>query len=279
MMKKFLVIMLIALTTAYFAYAETFRQGDERFTFNAANTASKTAAYTVTATDSQVNVTCSTADIVITLPTVASTRAAGSKTYKILKSDATAYAVIVTPATGDTIGGESTRYIITQNDYVVISPGNGDDWQVAFESPIIKEDYEVGTVTFRPTRVVKSLTAARTLSASACGGDFLLAASTTAFATTLPAPSSGCGLDFVVKTISATATDYTIVTGSSANIMYGSIANASSSSVYTSAADTITLTGNKHSIGDWIKVLSDGTNWYVSGKSASSTGSTITQGS
>ena len=156
-MKNLLLVMLILLTTCYFVYAETFRQGGERFTFNPANTTSKTAAYTVTASDSQVNVTCSTADIVITLPTVASSRAAGSKTYKILKSDATSFAVVITPATGDTIGGESTRYLITQNDYIVISQGNGNDWQVAFESPVIKEDYELGSVTFSGRSNVKAL--------------------------------------------------------------------------------------------------------------------------
>jgi hypothetical protein len=155
-MKKLTIILLTLLLTFAFVTdvgAETFRQGSVRNTFNPVASTTQTSAYTVTSSDSLVNVTCSSADIVITLPTITSLRSSfGNKNFKILKTDATAYAVIVTPGTNDTIGGESTRYILTQNAYVVISMGSddgtgtgGSDWEVIYESPYTVEDYESGT--------------------------------------------------------------------------------------------------------------------------------------
>jgi hypothetical protein len=157
-MKKLTIIILTLLLTFAFVMdvsGETFRQGDVRKAFNPVASTTKTSAYTVTSSDSLVNVTCSSADIVITLPTLTSLRSTfGNKTYKILKTDATAYNVIVTPGTNDTIGGESTRYINAQNAYVVISMGSDDgtgtgggNWEVLFESAYVVEDYEAGTVT------------------------------------------------------------------------------------------------------------------------------------
>ena len=148
-MKKILSMILIVLflMASVSAYTETIRQGDVRISFNPSNIVTKTAAYTVTSSDSLVKVTATSANTVITLPTVSSTRDAGTKAYKIQKTDATVFAVVVTPASGDTIGRESTRYIMGQNDYIIISPGSGSDWAVAFESPYMKEDYEAGTIT------------------------------------------------------------------------------------------------------------------------------------
>ena len=148
-MKKLQIItsLLLVLLLAGLSYGETFRQGDPRITFHPSNIVAKTAAYTLTSSDSEVDVTCSSANITITLPTVASTRP-GTMVYKIKKADATAYKVIVTPASGDTIGGESTRYITYQNAYVVISTGAGKDWDVDYESPYTVEDYEAGTLAF-----------------------------------------------------------------------------------------------------------------------------------
>lgn len=144
-MRKIFSMVLVLMFIASFSFAETIRQGGERFSFNPSSIVTKTAAYTVTSSDSLVKVTCSSANIVITLPTVASARP-GTKAYKIQKTDALIYAVVVTPASGDTVGGESTRYIMGQNDYIVISPGSGNDWNIAFESSYVKEDYELGTI-------------------------------------------------------------------------------------------------------------------------------------
>ena len=267
-MKKVFSIMFIVLLIGY-AYAETIRQGDVRFSFNPSNIVAKTAAYTVTASDSLVKVTCSTAAVVVTLPTVASTRP-GVKSYKILKTDATKFAVVVTPATGDTIGGESTRYLVHQNDYVVFSTGNGNDWQVAFESPLIKEDYEIGTVTFNKRSNVLPVNTTSTLSATACGSVITMSSVSSSVPITLPALTSGCDLTFVKATSTAKYL-FSVATPSTANTIYGSSVSASSSN-YIAAADTITFTSSTSLLGDGIKVFSDGTNWYASGMHASPTG-------
>lgn len=132
------------------AQSATYRLGaDTPMSFNPTRQVTKTAAYTVTTSDSLINVTTSGADIVITLPSISSTRSANaSSAFKILKTDATAYKVVVTPASGDTVGGESTRYVVNQNDFVIISKGPGRDWNVDFESPYTQEDHEAGTLSF-----------------------------------------------------------------------------------------------------------------------------------
>lgn len=148
-MKKLIAIvmggcLLTALLTA--SYADTSRLGGKNISFNPLRVVAKTAAYTVTTSDGEVDVTCTSANIAITLPAI-SGLGPGKYAFKIKKADSTAYSVIVTPATGDTVGGESTRYITKQNDYVVVTSGPGSDWTVSFESPLVAEDYEAGTVT------------------------------------------------------------------------------------------------------------------------------------
>lgn len=137
-------LMLVGST----AFATTSRLGSDTYNFNPSRLVVKTAAYTVTTSDSQVNVTCSSANITITLPSVSDCMAGQICQFKILKTDATDYKVVVTPGSGDTVGGESTRYLVTQNAYMVIHAGPGRDWSVDFESPYTVEDYEAGTVNF-----------------------------------------------------------------------------------------------------------------------------------
>lgn len=143
-MKKILLVLVAMLVITTMAYAATRRLGSDAVTFNPTNVVAKTAAYTLTSTDSEVRVTCSSANIAITLPTIASL-SPGTQTYKIVKSDSTAYAVIVTAGTGDTVGGEAQRYILAQNAYMIISKGANNDWHVAYESPYLAEDHSAGT--------------------------------------------------------------------------------------------------------------------------------------
>ena len=152
MKRVFFVLVALVLVFSSLASAETFRQGDDRISFNQSESTRKTSAYTITSSDSLVNVVTSSADIVITLPSLSSL-GSGSKTYKIFKTDSTAYRVIVTPATGNTIGGESTRDLTYQNAYMVVSTpiGSSSDWRVDFESPYVVEDYESATVTINAT--------------------------------------------------------------------------------------------------------------------------------
>jgi hypothetical protein len=285
-LKIFMVIALVMVMLAPgLTIAETFRQGDERILYNPLNVATKTAAYTLTSTDDLVNFTASSANLVATLPTVTSLRPS-SKSFKILKTDNTAYSIIVTPGTNDTIGGESTRYLTYQNAYIVIRSGpknssGGYDWIVDFESPYSAEDYELGTVVNYNTQTyanTEDVTAANTITASECGKTFLLN-SATEFASTLPTISgvrSGCTYDFIVKAAPSGA-DYTVITGNSLeNKMQGSIYNGAG--VQTQAAgDTVTFADGVSVIGDRLSIVSDGTWWYVTGFCGAATGCTYTQ--
>lgn len=116
--------------------------------FNHIKALTKTTAYTVTTSDggALINGDTTAAGFTITLPSISSVAASGqSMALKIIKTDATVNVLTVTPATGDTIGGESTRKIVNQNGYMVIRSAGGKDWAVDFESPYIVEDHEAGS--------------------------------------------------------------------------------------------------------------------------------------
>jgi hypothetical protein len=148
-MKKstLLAVLLIALLMIGVSFSETIRQGGDRYTFSPSAMVTKTANYTVTSADSEIQVNATSGAVTITLPSVSSSMVGGTKAYKIKKTDASTNVVTVTPATDNTIGGESTRKLLYQNAYMVISTGPGNDWHVDFESPYIQEDYEAGTIT------------------------------------------------------------------------------------------------------------------------------------
>lgn len=148
-----LLLCLLVLVIGFsLVSAQTYRLGGDSLTFSPSTVVSKTAAYTVTSSDSEVQVDATSAAVTITLPSVSSATTGGTKSYKIKKTDNSLNAVTVTPATGDTIGGESTRVLTSQNDYVVISTSSNNNWKVAFESPLLAEDYATGTINI-PTSI------------------------------------------------------------------------------------------------------------------------------
>ena len=70
-MKYLRSIMTVVLAMMLFiglAYAETARLGSDRSTFNPTRSVTKTAAYTLTTSDSEVKFTAASANIVATLP-------------------------------------------------------------------------------------------------------------------------------------------------------------------------------------------------------------------
>lgn len=113
---------------------------------------------------------------------------------------------------------------------------------------------------------VETLTAAKTVSAAETGTKFILNLAG-GIAVTLPAPAEGLNYEFVVGALEPTSS-HTILTYGSANIIEGQVGSAedAAGSVATAAdSDTITLVANKAIHGDYVKIFSDGTNWYVSG--------------
>lgn len=124
----------------------------------------------------------------------------------------------------------------------------------------------------------KSLTptAAVALTAAQSGMEIFLNASA-GFAITLPAPAAGLKYRFTVGAAFA-STNFTIVTASSANIIFGA-AVVAGETVAASEEDTISFVATAELPGDWVEVWSDGTNWYVSGHGVTSGSITFTQAS
>lgn len=113
------------------------------------------------------------------------------------------------------------------------------------------------------TPEVVELSSATTLTAAQSGSIVALTGSI-GFAVTLPAPAAGLNYLFVVQDLFGT-TDW-VITSASAN-MYGTVMELSTVQAV-AGATTINLELAADTVGDWIEVYSDGTNWYVRGAMA-----------
>jgi hypothetical protein len=125
---------------------------------------------------------------------------------------------------------------------------------------------------------MKKLTAASTLTERDNGTTFFLT-STTEFATTLPAPFLGANFTFIVAAAPSGAS-YTVVTGSSANVIKGlqnSVAGDAGDNG--TADDTITFVDGQAVAGDKVELVSDGTSWFAYAISKVAAGITFTQAS
>lgn len=116
---------------------------------------------------------------------------------------------------------------------------------------------------------VEDTTATNTLTAEESGKVILLN-SETEFATTLPAPAVGLNFKFIIKAAPVGA-NYTIATNGGDNVIQG-LAVVNGASVAAADEDTITFTASAAVAGDWCELVSDGTNWYVSGQAVAATG-------
>jgi hypothetical protein len=116
-------------------------------------------------------------------------------------------------------------------------------------------------------------TAAVTLGAGDSGKTIMLNAAE-GFAITLPAPVAGLKYKFLVAAAFAT-TNFTVVTDSGDNVIQG---GAIVNSVFVPAAneDTINFVATAETIGDYVVIESDGTNWLAEGVGAASGAITFT---
>jgi len=118
-------------------------------------------------------------------------------------------------------------------------------------------------------KVYKAITADTTLTKADCGK--IISLDAIGEVITLPAPSAGLNYEFECNTTTATS-DWTIVaTGA---IIYGS-AQVAGAVVAASAETTITLVVAKFLPGDWVRLRSDGTKWYVEGSVVTTAGCTF----
>lgn len=119
-----------------------------------------------------------------------------------------------------------------------------------------------------------------TLTVGQSGTTFFLN-STGVGAIVLPAVSTAAGVEyrFIVKDSTA---DCTVTTGNThEDVMYGSVVlgvtgvDDTAQEIPASAEDTITF-DTTAVVGDWLRLCSDGTNWYISGYTAAAAGIAFT---
>lgn len=124
------------------------------------------------------------------------------------------------------------------------------------------------------------VTTTNPIAASENGKTFFLN-SATGFVSTLPAPALGLRFKFVIGATPPTSGNHTIVTTTSANIIFGVCAVATEDDVGAIAADedTISFVASTALKGDWAEVVSDGTNYYVTGNATVAEALTTTQAS
>lgn len=118
---------------------------------------------------------------------------------------------------------------------------------------------------------ITTVTGATTLTAADSDGVFVLAAAAGA-AITLPAAARGVKYKFITGLAFAT-TDWTIV-APDATIQGTVIVNGAS--VLGANEDTITFAASAENVGDYVELVSDGTNWYVSGVGSAASSITLT---
>jgi len=116
-----------------------------------------------------------------------------------------------------------------------------------------------------PSDGIEDVTATNAITAAESGKTFFLN-SATEFVSTLPAPAAGLNYTFIVKAAPSGA-NYTVVTNGGADIMIGMVTCATADDLgqADANADVITFVGGQSVVGDWVRVVSDGTSWYFSG--------------
>ena len=122
------------------------------------------------------------------------------------------------------------------------------------------------------------LTTTRQVLAEESGKTFYLG-STTAFVTTLPAPSLGLKYTFIVKSAPG-ASAHTVVTAASANIIVSNQNSvAGDAGDFGTTDDTISFVTAQTVAGDKVELFCDGTKWYAYAISKVAAGITFTTAS
>lgn len=146
MMRTTFILLFFILSST--AQAAQFNQNYEAPTFDSVATLTKSADYPITTTDNYntIEVTASTVDITLTLPTISTLL--GVHSYKIKKMDATPYLIIVTRSGTDTIDKATAYALANQNDVLIVeADGRSSNWTVLFADSVVDVNVATGAVT------------------------------------------------------------------------------------------------------------------------------------
>lgn len=207
----------------------------------------------------------------------------GTATGAVLVGDATTPALSVVHTTEGT--GVSVTSAAAASGVAVAAISSGTDENLTLDAK------GSGTVTINGTATgavitnknlrtdfTEVVTATNVITAAESGSVFYLNSSSE-FVSTLPAPAAGLHYTFVV-TAAPSGASYTVTTNSSANVIVGQATNAAGAAGDTGTTDdTVSFVDGQAVVGDMIEVWSDGTKWYIHGKSAVAAGITFTTAS
>jgi hypothetical protein len=124
---------------------------------------------------------------------------------------------------------------------------------------------------------VETLAADKALTADDNGMTFFIGRLGGGLSFQLPAPVAGMRFDFIVRL--APSTDYVITTDEGEEIMIGGIneleVDTDDDGPYSSGAHTLTFVASVAVVGDRVSMISDGTNWYLTGQTNADGGITL----
>lgn len=118
------------------------------------------------------------------------------------------------------------------------------------------------------------ITATNTITAAESGTTYFLN-STTGSAQVLPTAAAGLTYTFIITTVPTSGNMTVTAPTTDDNIIFG-YADVNSTQVLAATEDSINFIASTCVIGDWVTVISDGTNWYVKGASQAAGGITFT---
>jgi len=165
----------------------------------------------------------------------------------------------------------NTKATALRGDYMVVESDGADGWYILDGVGIWTEESQVANN--ESPKTVETLTVAKTVTIADTGKLFILAAAAGA-ELTLPAVATSAGFNARVMVGLAFANTAWTIKAASNVIQGGAIVN--STFVGSANQNLITFAHAAETVGDFIDLNCDGTNWYATGVAAAAGGITFT---
>ncbi len=161
--------------------------------------------------------------------------------------------------------GDSAPKVVVEGDYIEAPGGGGDVSLGALASPHVfyKTTFHKGVMQKKAVRAIAptSSTSVVTLLDTESGSDVLLSASGTTI--TLPAVAyTGTYFKFIIN---GAATDDNFIIDSAEGDNINGTLSVNNADVACSGEDQLNFVIDGETIGDWVEIVSDGTQWIITG--------------